>query len=443
MALSKIQFKQQDGNLFAAQEGEDHISALIFDVNTFPTSSSNTGKDGDVYEVFSPKEAETLGFKPYDVNGDNYEAGVPHYHISEYFRMKPNGHLFIGVRDMATAGNFGFVKDVQRVAQGRVRQVGVYTKQKLFTAGAQDTDPYILRLVPDLQNVADALDIDNMPLDITLQANMTNINTVTTTDPVTGEVTVSGSTVTNLTQIPSIISTYKNVAVLLGQGNSDIIKDIQAINGVDKAVVGCIGTAVGCVSNAGVGESIGWVAKFNLAGAQMDTVALGFGDTTDESGTSKRLKNNYPLELLTPAQLDDLEGKGFILPIKYVGNAGTYFSSDRTASNGDFRTISRGRAVNKAKRLVRAALTPTLNESLLIDGVTGYIALSTIKRFKTLVSNVLAAMKPTEISDFEVFIDPKQNILATDTLTIRFSIVPLGTNKNVMVEVGFTQKLNA
>lgn len=427
MAISKIQIKQEQGNLFTQQGGQDHISALVFDVTNAPTSGTNTGADGDIYEVFSLKEAEALGFKPYDASNPagNYENGVPHYHIAEYFRMKPNGHLFIGVKNMALSGNFNFIAEVQRRAQGNIRQLGVYTRQRLFTAPADENSPYVLNLVADLQNVAELLEQENMPLSIVLQANATNVE----------------GTVTSLTRLPSILSTYHKVSVLLGQGNSQKVRDMQAANGTEKAVIGCLGTKIGCISNAQVGESTAWVQKFNIAGGDFDTVALGFGDTTDASGSSEHLANNHPIESMEVAQLDALEDKGYIFPLKYTGNAGTYFSSDRTASDGDFRTISRNRAIDKAKRLVRMALLPTLNESLLIDGQTGNIAYSTIKRFKTLVENALSSMRGTEISDFEVFIDPNQNVLATDTLVVRFAIVPLGTNKHVLVEVGFTQKL--
>jgi hypothetical protein len=147
--------------------------------------------------------------------------------------------------------------------------------------------------------------------------------------------------------------------------------------------------------------------------------------------------------MLTRTELDALESKGYVFPVKYVGTAGTYFSSDRTCSTGDFNSISRNRVVDKTKRLVRATLIPTLNESLLIDGATGQLAYSTVQRFRTLVSNTLSDMKPGELSDFQVFINPEQNILSTNTLIIAYSIVPLATNKSIQVKVGFTQKLNA
>lgn len=430
MALSKVSILQEDGNLFSVQEGQDHISALIFDVSTFPVSGSNTGANGDVYEIFSTAEAEELGITEYTTGGASYKQGIPHYHIAEFFRMNPTGHLFVGFKDMTTDNDFNFVADIQRASQGRIRQVGVLTDQKLFTPGATENDPYTLNLVTGLQSVADAMDDEEMPLSIVLQAGTTAIEALTG--------------ITDLSKLPSILTaSNKNVTVLLGQGNSAKIREMQAGNGTDKNAVGCLGTAMGCIASATTGESIAWVSKFDISGGEMDTVALGFGDMTDTSGTDETPKNLNPLSLITRTELDALESKGYVFPMKYVGTAGTYFSSDRTCSTGDFNSISRNRVVDKTKRLVRATLIPTLNESLLIDGTTGQLAYSTVQRFRTLVSNTLTDMKPGELSDFQVFINPEQNILSTNKLVIAYSIVPLATNKSIQVKVGFTQKLNA
>ena len=40
MATSKIQFTVTDGNLFSAIAGEDHVSALVFDVTTSPSGGA-------------------------------------------------------------------------------------------------------------------------------------------------------------------------------------------------------------------------------------------------------------------------------------------------------------------------------------------------------------------------------------------------------------------
>ena len=59
MALSKVTFTRTDGNLGTALTGLDHISGLLFDT----TSAPGTTSLGDVYQIFSVKEAEANGIK--------------------------------------------------------------------------------------------------------------------------------------------------------------------------------------------------------------------------------------------------------------------------------------------------------------------------------------------------------------------------------------------
>ena len=425
MALPNINFTVTDGNLFRALAGQDHISALVFDVTTFPTPAvGDPGANGDVYEVFSLKEAEDLGFKEFDADNiaGNYEGGVPHYHIKEFFRVNPNGHLFIGVRDIQTDGDFGFLSDVQKAAQGRIRQMGVYTKQDLFIEPAQAEDPYVPGLIGAIQSAAEGDAVLNRPYSVILHANVSSV----------------GGVDIDTTRIPTVIGSDNRVTVQIGQGNSDLIKLMQGNNGATKATVGAIGTIMGAVSLANVHESVGWVNKFNIGGTDLDTVAFGFGTIADADVDDVRLTDPTPLESLSKNQLDTFENYGYVFPIKYVGFAGTFFASDSTCSNTDYRTIARNRAIDKSRRLVRATLLPTLNQPLYVSA-DGTLSPATIQQFKSLVSFQLSEMrKALEISDFRVEIDPNQDVLATDTLKVKYRIIPVGVNKEVDVEIGFT-----
>lgn len=91
MALSKVTFTRTDGNLGTALAGQDHISGLLFDT----TSAPGTTSLGDVYQIFSVKDAEGLGILPYKTGETVYMDGLPHLHISEYFRLNPNGTLYV------------------------------------------------------------------------------------------------------------------------------------------------------------------------------------------------------------------------------------------------------------------------------------------------------------------------------------------------------------
>lgn len=422
MALSKVSFTREQGNLATPLSGEDHISALIFDVLSFPGASA----DGDIFEIFSVNDAESLGVTEYDASAGatNYEFGIPHLHISEFFRVNPGASLYVAFADCTS--DWDIIDQVQRLAQGKVRQMGVWTRQKLFDPGATTLDPYVLRLVSDMNDKANGLAAINQPISILLSANVTSID--------------SAGETTSLTLLPDILASHDRVTVLLGQGNSDLVKAIQ-LDDDSHANVGCVGSTLGLVARASVNNSIAWVAQFNCAGGPMDTIAFGFGDISITDGA---LTNTYPIESITQAQLDGIEAKGYVFPVKYTGLAGTYMSSSRTASSGDYRTIERNRVIDKSRRNLRTVLLPFLNSDVAIAPSTGQISAAQIKVYKVACENVLQAMQDAgEISGFQVRIDPAQNILINDTLMITYIIVPKGIAKNIEVTEGFAVSTSA
>lgn len=418
MALSKVTFTRQDGNLTTALTGEDHISGLIFDVTTF----QSTHADGDIFEIFSVKEAEALGVTAYDASESavNYIYGIPHLHISEFFRINPGASLYISFSDCSS--NWDIIDQMQRVSNGKIRQFGVWTSQKLLEPGTTTADIYSLRVAGDLNAKAESLAAIGQPVSIVLSANLVSID-------------AAGDT-TDLMLLPTITdSDFSRVTCLIGQGNSDTVRAIQYAN-PEHATVGCVGCVLGLVSKAAVNNSIAWVSQFNISGGEMDNVALGFGDVTVDDDA---LTNVYPIESITSGQLDEIEGKGYVFPMKYTGLSGTYMSSSRTCSIGDYRTIERNRVIDKSRRNMRATLLPFLNQDISINATTGRISVAQIKIYKQAVANVLQAMQDNdEISGFKITIDPTQNVLINDTLMIVYGIVPKGKSSQIEVSEGFT-----
>lgn len=421
MALSKVSFERGQGNLATKLVGEDHISALIFDVSNFP----GTTADGDIFELFGVEDAETIGVTEYDgsAGATNYEYGIPHLHIAEYFRINPGSSLYVAFADCSSDWNI--IDQVQSMAQGRVRQMGVWTRQKLFTPGASPTDQYVVRLINDMNEKAKALAAINQPISILLSANCVAID-------------AAGDT-TSLTLLPNILSSHDRVTCLMGQGNSANVRAIQLAD-PSHASVGCVGSTLGLVARASVQESIGWIAKFNCAGGELDSVAFGFGDISIEGAA---LKNVYPIESITRAQLDAIEEKGYVFPMKHIGLSGTYMASSRTCSNTDYRTIERNRVIDKSRRNLRVVLLPFLGANIKLSGSTGTLSVADIKVYKVQCENVLQSMQDAgEISDFKVVIDPKQDILTNDTLRIDYTIVPMGVAKQIKVTEGFSVSIN-
>ena len=140
--------------------------------------------------------------------------------------------------------------------------------------------------------------------------------------------------------MPTCNGDFPHVTDLSGQGKSDTMRKRQ-MSDPDNETIGTLGTALGCVSNAKVCESIAWVDQFNLYNKNYATIEFGFGDITLNS-TSDDFVSMLPFESLSPTQVDELEDKVYVFPVQYTGRTnGTYFSNDRPCSNKDYRPIAR------------------------------------------------------------------------------------------------------
>ena len=414
MALSKVTFTRTDGNLGTALTGLDHISGLLFDT----TSAPGTTSLGDVYQIFSVKEAEAIGVLPYKAGETVYMDGLPHLHISEYFRLNPNGTLYIMFDDCSS--NWDAISVMQNFAQGSLRQIGIWTGLKLFIKGTTDLDPYTINLVSDINAAAELIASENKPFSVLLSANCAGINA----DNVT----------TTMASFPSVIQSYSRVTALIGQGNSTLVQDIQTKRAAHETV-GWVGAALAIVARANVHESPAWLGKFNMIGGNMNSIAMGFGDITV---TSEKLNSLFPYESISKQQLDQLDDKGLVFPVKYVDKDGTFYSKDRTCSDGDYRMISRNRTIDKSRREIRKVLLDRLNSPLNINPANGQLSAADIKVFKTLVSGPLDLMLSAgNISGYYVNIDANQNVLTNDTLLISYVLIPKGVASDIEVTEGF------
>ncbi len=69
----------------------------------------------------------------------------------------------------------------------------------------------------------------------------------------------------------------------------------------------------------------------------------------------------------------------------------------------------------------------------------GTLTQDVVQQFKAVCEKALDQMRSnTEISQRQVSIDPTQDILSTNTLTISVSIIPIGSAETIEVNIGFT-----
>ena len=389
MALGQITFTRTNGNLNIPLPGEDYISALlVYGSKPVPFGSADT------LPVYSVKEAEELGLDK------TFNAGVPHYHVKEYFRINPRGKLQLMVATSTSAAqadssetqDFESLATLQRATEGEIRQVAVFV-----------TDTFAESQVTALQAIATLLEGENMPLSILYAADFTALTKDTLPD-------LSGSDA-------------KNVSVVVGEDGAG---DGAALVTATGKSVTCLGATLGAVSLAAVHQSIAWINEFNVAGSELNTLNLSTGEK---------------IASLAKTALDGLDNKRYLFLIKYVGRNGSFFNGEYTADNPDYGTISNNRSIDKAVRGVRQTLLPLLNSPVYVQD-DGTLDPASIASIESEASRPLDQMeREGELSGYQVVIDPAQKILETETLKVDIEKIGVGVVRNFDVSIGYVTEL--
>lgn len=378
--LNDVVINKLSGGLGRRMPEQDMVSGLLFDAAATPKLVLDT-----VYRLASLEDAAAYG-----INQDFDKTGQSaYYQIEQFFRMNPSGDLFI----MATTATsyatlVAKAKDMQEKANGAIRQMaivfsGVTTFEKTLEAIAeakvQTEEAYKVY----------------MPFEIFLEGKGFDVNAATQVD--------------------------------LGSKNAENVSVVVAMD-VEKGAIenykntAAVGVFLGAVSKAKVSENVGWIEKFNLTGK-------GFAKAGFVGGK----------EVVSQGTLGTLNDSRYVFAKTHTGIAGIYFNDSHTCSlvTSDYAYVENNRAINKATRLLRTALLPKLASPVLVD-IDGTLPQSVSKSFEGLCRAALEGMVANqEISSFDVYVDPKQNILGTSELRIEAGIIPVGTARKIKVNLGF------
>lgn len=377
-ALNDVEIKKLSGGLGRRSPEQDMISGLLF--NSFE------GVEFDKVErLASLEDAEAFGITK---TIDNYTGQSVYYQIEQFFRINPSGDLYV----MATSGDsyasiVEKAMDMQEKANGNIRQMAIiYSGPTTF----EQTEAAIQKA----KTQTDQAYAEYMPFEIILEGKGFDATSETSS---------------------SYLDSFdaENVSVVVAM---DLEKAEKYPNSA------AVGVVLGALSKAKVSENIAWIEKFNLTGE-------GFSKPGFVGGQ----------EIKSLGALRTLNDKRYIFTQTHTGLAGIYFNDSHTCTEGtnDFAYIENNRTINKATRLLRAALLPKLASPVLVD-IDGKLPQSVSKSFEGLCRSALEGMVANqEVSAFDVYVDPKQNILATSELKIKAEITPVGTARKIKVDLGF------
>lgn len=390
--MNGVKFIRENGGLGRVQEGTDFISGLIiYGEGVVPQTLILSADELD-------KKGITATTNP-----------VLHYHASEFFRINEGAKLYVQSVE-SSDGTYSEVKTLQNFAEGNIKQVAVCDfKRELNT---------LSNSVAKLNQIATELGALNIPLSVLLS------------------VKIQSSEMASLPNLHELNA--ERVSVVIGQDKGGRGGFVSSTN----PSVSCIGAVLGAVAKAKVNESIGWVEKQNLVSVAYEKKLTG-GEEKARELDSIGFCDGSAIGNYTPQQLEAINEKGYIFAIKHTGTAGSFLNDSFTATSleSDFAYIENNRTIDKAIRGIHKVLLPKISGPIIIDPDTGKLENSAVAGLESLCDEVLDQMvRESEISGYQVKINPNQQVLKTSKLEVVVRIIPTGTLRKIEVKIGLTLK---
>ena len=417
---------------------DESYCAMLFDIGQrtnpferFQTAAQNY-RGNKVVLVNNLNEAVESG-----ITDGGILNGVPYYHISSYYDyIGDDAPLYVMFADCSNG--FDKIIDLQRAADGKLFQIGVWTERCLWTSDAETYQ--FTNLLSQLNAAAEELSggigkptITTTPVSIILFPNTARLQ---------NSQYAYGSI--DYRKIPYAKNlNYPKISVVLGQDGTDAVHTMQKRN-VGYTPVGLMGKAMACLYLAPAEESIGYVDNYNLSKDSLsDPVTkpeLGFGFISEVI-----VDDDYSsLDDVSETQRNLLAVSGYIIPTTYPAKeAEVFFSNDQTLSSGDYRLISLNRVIHKCRRALKTVMMPFVNGGINTDPQTGNITSSDV----TVLTNAMLGeidkslvnkRGENQISERMVTIDPSQQILLNDELRIELAVIPVSISDIINVEESFS-----
>ncbi|MDL2315037.1 DUF2586 family protein [Bacteroidales bacterium OttesenSCG-928-C19] len=393
--MNDITFNKLAGGLGRTLPSQDHYSGLIFYTEANP---SGFGVD-KIKEITSLSHAESLGIT---ADASDMPIKVLHYHLKRFFAvydyLGAKAKLWLMVAPKSDETAFESLKQVSDYSDGTIRNFGVFSELAYTTAN-----------ITKLSAMATALDAKHAHCSAIYACDFSGVNDLTTT-------------------INPRSCDAPKVTVTIGQDGNGEGAALFAEYG--KSVTD-LGSALAWAGLKKVSECWAWVEKFNVAfDGEFDVPALSNGQLIKEVD-----------DFLT-----GLNDKGFVFLRKIVGTAGTFFNDSHCCVEitSDYAYLENNQVIDKAQRLTYAGLVKKLNSSISIDPDSGQIDRVTISILEDAANSQLQQMvKDGEVSAASVSIDPDQDVLATSTIEVTILLVINGVARKIVVNIGFTKKLES
>ena len=408
MGRPNVNINLTNGNLGRAVASKDGVAALIGS----GVAVANKFALGDILgPIYKPEDAAALGI---DSAYDDTNKVLLYHHITDFYKAAGNGAaLYI----MPVADTVS-LSDMADIAQSYAA--------KLLSQLNGDLRIIMLSCVPFSGYQPDiSKGLDNNVIDAAINAQALWVDAFAKFRP------------------PIFLIegyAYQGVA-----GNLQDLRDIATGPNANRVgIVLSAGPDVSALKAEYAGN-----ANVGLVGGRMAAIPVqrNIGRVRDGKlpVTKAALSDGVDLTQVSETDLDVINDKGYIFMWQHTGIAGYYFNMDNAACpiEDDYAYLSRGRTIDKAARLLRQVYLQDLLDEVEVDE-NGKLEVSVIKNFQAQGKNIIETnmLANGEISAVDVYIDPDQNILATDKLEVQLRITPVGIAKEIVITLGFQNPAN-
>ena len=373
MSFEGVTIIKGQGGLNRTETSTDAVMALVVFVNDPLTNNLN-----EVIELTSSAAAEALGLdEAYDAN----EAVLLHHHVSEFFRLAPNGTLKLVLTDKETAKEF-----FETAATKALFRAHTDTKRIGFVYNAD-----VLALDLDEEINACQLFIND------LFADKIYLNGIYLEGRNLGKAAINRRTLT-----------AGKVSVVIAQD--------PAIAALDAAYshYAAVGSILGMRAVRKVNENLGSVDIIVKPNARKGEITYPLTDQLRGLWLSASLSDGTPVSSLTDIEKKTLTTNAYIYAGTFQGFAGVYLNGEPTciAISSDYSTGENNGVWDKAALGIRNALLPKVRGWFQRNPTTG-------------------ALKDTAITDLEnTGKKPLQTMLVAAEISGYDLVIPAGQNPN-------------
>nr|DAN20564.1 MAG TPA: tail sheath protein [Caudoviricetes sp.] len=386
MSLANVNIVIGNGNLGVASLSDDGIAGLV--LTGTATEKLELNK---VYVLSS-----TADFKKYSI--DEKTNPFLYKELTAFYNAAGDGaelHLLVvseatTLTQICAAEEDAPLKKLISSAAGRIRLVGINrntpTEYVPTLEGCIDAD--VVTAIAAAQSVADSFLKQVAPFRVLLPALGWNGETTDLYQPREGS--------------------YNRVAIVMAS---------DGIFGESKLYSAAIGQVLGRAAKISVHQNIGRVRDGAIA-------AKGFltsGKTPEEHF----------------ALWDLLDDAGYIFYRTFISKNGYYLNDDATATatTDDYCFLSYGRVIDKATILAYKTYIDDILDNIEVDPDKGTIPVPICKEFEAAIIRSVNTEMSGEISSFNAYINPEQDILTTRETNISLEIVPLGTLRKINISL--------